>query len=414
MSGHCDHLRLQIADLETELRDLQESLRTATPPQKPDIVRRIREIQQQELPQKRRQLEECLAQPGAIGGFVILTQIPGLQVLGWEISQGLPGYELVAGKDTLVRVFMAAAPIPTGGVGVMPTLDFASLRVHGPQGLFIEVWGEMPPVFTNTNQEYNEQRNVNFYVAGLDIPRTGTYSFEATFYRSGRPVGTQSLGEKRFLSTKDLRLLVVVENFVMTDEAWDALGEALRLLNRNFPIRSGVGPLHGNEVNGLRYRLEPEPLQLSFTGPLLTLEPLVRKLEQFNAAQAATGLPDRADKIMTVRTRQPREGGVGGNARDPLASVVYTPGGSFPSIVCQEIGHLFGASVLGLPDSTHTPNSFINDPSAFDLLNGRAITNPRPFMQSRVGAFGSDSLFEEADWNFVRRMILELPSTGPA
>jgi hypothetical protein len=355
-----------------------------------------------------------LAQPEVIGGFVILTQIPGLQILGWEISQGLPGYELVAGKDALVRVFVAAAPIPAGGFGVMPTLDFALLRVRGPQGLFLEVRGEMPPVFTNTNQEYSEQRNVNFYVAGRDFSRTGNYSFEATFYRSGRPVGTQSLGESRFLPTKDLRLLVVVENFVMTDEAWDAFDEALRLLNRNLPIRSGIGPLHGNEQNGLRYRLEPEPLQMSFTGPLLTLEPLLEKLGQFNAAQAAAGLRDRADKIMTVRARQPGEGGVGGNARDPLASVVYTPGGSFPSIVCQEIGHLFGASVLGLPDSTHTPNNAINDPSAFDLLNRRAISNPRPFMQSRVGAFGSDSMFEEPDWNFVRQRILQLTSTGPA
>lgn len=410
MPGQCDSIRQHIADLETELLDLQASLQTATPSEKPDIVRRIREIQQRELPTQRAALEECLAQPpqpGVIGGFIVLTHIPGLQIIGWEFNQGLPDYDLVAGKDTLVRVFMAAAPIPPGGFGVLPTLEFASLRVDGPEGIHLEVPAQMPPIFSNVNKEYSEDKNINFYLAGRDIPMAGTYSLKARFFRAGLLVGEQVLGQAVFSPAKALRLLIVVENFVMSDEAWDALAEALLLLGRNFPISSGVGPIHGAQSNGLRYRIEPETLQLGFTGPLLTLGPLTEKLNQFNSAQAVSGLPDRADKIMTIRARQPGEGGVGGNARDPLASVVYMAGGSLPSLVCQEIGHLFGASVLGLPDSAHTPNSFINDPSAFDLLNRRSIPSARTFMQSRIGNFGANSLFETADWNFVRRKIVE-------
>src|SRR5262245_51543394 len=54
----------------------------------------------------------------------------GLPVLGYEINQGLPGYELVTGKDTLVRVFVEAISSTQPA-----TLDFASLRVQGPQGI---------------------------------------------------------------------------------------------------------------------------------------------------------------------------------------------------------------------------------------------------------------------------------------
>jgi hypothetical protein len=62
--------------------------------------------------------------------------VQGLPVLGYEINQGLPGYELVTGKDTLVRVFVGAISSTQPA-----TLGFASLRVQGPQSIDYQIEG---------------------------------------------------------------------------------------------------------------------------------------------------------------------------------------------------------------------------------------------------------------------------------
>src|SRR5438128_603746 len=135
MASPCDSIRAGIADLEAELRDLQTSLGTATPPEKGDIIARIRAIQQHDLPEQRRALQMCLANP-APGNPIPAPNIPipGIRILAWEFNQGLPDYQLIAGKDMLVRIFLAASPIPPGGFGIFPALDYASLRVTTPRG----------------------------------------------------------------------------------------------------------------------------------------------------------------------------------------------------------------------------------------------------------------------------------------
>ena len=145
------------------------------------------------------------------------------RVFASEITQGLPDYELVAGKDTLARVFIGAREqvvlalsesnsAPYDAVQslydvplfVQSTLDYASLHVTGPDGVDFEVPGQMSTgIFTNLSQRYSEADNVNFYVGGSQVPFVGTYEFTARFYRKGSLVGTLPMGNSVFHDTKD-------------------------------------------------------------------------------------------------------------------------------------------------------------------------------------------------------------------
>lgn len=439
MSDPCQPIRDEIASLEIELADLQRQLGTATPSEKPGIVAQIKGVEIQ-LAQKHRELDLCVAAGTASAGTSspVSPNVPGLQVFGWEFNQGLKGYDLVAGKDTLVRIFVGrpdparprdprtnivvstaeppSTPLVIGRIITPPTLEFAILRVQGPDGTDYQVEGQMSSgnFGSTTSQSFSELDNVNFYLSGDQLSKVGQYAFTATFYRNGQQISSFTLGSTNFKATKDLRLLIVVENFAMTTEAWNALRSALLRVGRNFPIRSGVGPLDGDLSLGLRYRIEPVPMSLDFIGPVLNPATLRQKLNEFNQQQAALQKPDRADRILTVRTLQPGDSpGVGGVAQVFLASVVFHPGtNSFASLICQELGHTFGASVVALP-SPHSPNATIDDPSAFDLLNRRSIQNPKPFMHNPVPA-DDEGLFEPVDWNFVRSGIVSsLNSTGP-
>ena len=276
----------------------------------------------------------------------------------------------------------------------------------------------MPRFFSNPNQSYSEFHNINFYVPGEQLSREGRYSLMAEFFREGQIIARRQLGVFQFRRTKDIRLLVVVENGAnrekpMTHEAWKAVQDALKVIGRRFPVRNGVGPLDGFQSNGLRYRIDPNPVSVGFDGgSILEQAAMVRILDEFNERQAARLLPDRADNILSVRIAQvPNDAGLG-NQQGRLASVVYWPNnpGRFPSLVCQEVGHLFGASVLA--PGRHSPNSMISDPSAFDLSNHRAIPTPRVFMAplpldpadpaDLPDFYASDCMFEVPDWNAVR------------
>ncbi len=273
----------------------------------------------------------------------------------------------------------------------------------------------MPRFFSNPGQSFSEFHNVNFYVPGEQLSREGRYSLMAEFYREGQIIARRQLGVFQFRRTKDIRLLVVVENGSnrekpMTHEAWTAVQDALEVLGRRFPVRNGVGPLDGFQSNGLRYRINPDPLSVGFDGGSIVEGAAMEQiLDEFNERQAVRQRPDRADHILSVRIAQnPSDAGFG-NQQGRLASMVYWPNnpGRFPSLVCQEVGHLFGASVLA--PSRHSPNLIISDPSAFDLVNRRAIPSPRVFMAGLPpdpadlpDFYASDCMFEVPDWNAVR------------
>lgn len=417
MADFCEHIRDEIRALEQLIDSLQEQLQTAAGPLKQGLIALIKQTQA-ELAEKQDELEECEATPR--------PPLRDPAVLGFEVTQGLPEYELVAGKDTLVRVFVAARqpvvlPIATKDFNLKKSslskrfhfdvppyaaarLDYATLDVSG--SLDFEAPARMSGLFTNTTQSFSEADNVNFYIAGDQLLRVGSYRFVARFFRDGKLVGTNDLGTHRFHDTKDLRLLLTVDTFPMPVQAWSTVFRALEFLQRNLPVRSGIASMDSDLTAGLRFFVDPVPFNPDFPA----WGPVAQRFAAFNQQQDARGRPDRADKVMTVRTQQPGEGLLGGAAQMPgnISGVVLNvnpPGDSyFATIVSQEIGHNFNRG--------HAQNSTIPAGSAFDLLNRKSLPAARNIMFNPVGP-SEACLFSPQDWSAIRQGLMQLNSTGP-
>jgi hypothetical protein len=390
----------------------------APTPEEQRLALSAREIARAQLAVRERDLKACRSSENALRNP---------QVLGFEVNQGLPDYELVAGKDTLFRVFLAVPPdvlappqlaataqvITDEPLFRISTLDYASLSVTGPDGVTFEVPGDLGDgEITNFSQSYNEHANANFYVDGASLDKPGRYEAVARFYRDGNLVGRVSLGRHTFLATKDLRLLIVVDTWPMPVSAWNILFGALKHVHRAFPVRAGIGPLNGDLRHGLRYEIDPNPFDPDFPA----WGPLRQRFDQFNAAQQAQGHPDRVEHILSTRTQQPGEpprGGVG--AAGPGASVagvvlnLHPPGHrTFATLISQELGHNF----LG---PAHTPDPEILTQAAFDLVGRRSIFHPQSIMYGFYsGTPSEDGLFLPKDWSVIRRGLLATTSTGNA
>jgi hypothetical protein len=91
MSDQCEHIRDQIRALELQVDLLQEELKTAAGALKQALIFLIKRTQA-EIAEKEGELKECEA--------VAEPPLSDPKVFGSEITQGLPEYELVAGKDT--------------------------------------------------------------------------------------------------------------------------------------------------------------------------------------------------------------------------------------------------------------------------------------------------------------------------
>lgn len=366
-------------------------------------------------------------------------------IYGSEVTQGLSGYELVAGKDTLVRVFLghdipllklAMTSIQNQGESKnnssadetksmhfdfppfdlikfgVAHLDFVSIRIRGPKGIDVEIPGDLGDgKFDQFQKSYSEKDNANFYIDGSQFPVSGNYRFDVQFFRNGLLVGTHKLDDCQFHKTKDLRVLIIVDTWAMPVEAWNSLFESLEYVQRNFPIRSKIGPLDGDQSVGLRYKIIPRPFDVDFPGwaPVRTL------LDEFNTNQESDGKPDRAEHVLTVRVQQDFEsplGGVGepgpgGRVSGVTLNVNPPADDVFATLICQEIGHNF----LG---GAHTPSPDIDDLAAFNLRDRKAISSPRSIMFGfYTGNRNTDSFFIPADWKKIRLGLLEKNSTGP-
>jgi len=137
---------------------------------------------------------------------------PSLQIFGGEVNQGLSGYSLVAGKDTLVRVFVGAG-LNLGVTTSALIIDRAELDVKNNTtgAVFTSTSAVINNPITNFNQQYSEHSNVNFYLNGPKLP-AGDYQFTARLYSNSVTAIrefdfngiTYSLGP-----TADLRVLLV-------------------------------------------------------------------------------------------------------------------------------------------------------------------------------------------------------------
>jgi hypothetical protein len=348
------------------------------------------------------------------------------RVLGWEATQGLVEYELVAGKDTLVRVFVSLREIVAlpaaaedfdlpssfhfeGAEEFVSRLDYASLEVSAPNGSRFRVPATMSGKFGSPSM--SEEDNVNFYIAGDQLSRTGTYEFVARFYRDGELVGTTPLGTREFLATGDFRLLIKVNTWPMSDAGWDTVLRALDFLQRNLPVRAGVAPMDSDVSAGLRYFIDPRPYDPGFSqDPQWANAKLA--LAVFNLTQNPFGSGDRAHMVMNVREQQPNQDFKPGAAEGPpgigkvLGVQLRTdpPGDDFfAAVVSQEIGHNL------IPIKPHTLDPIIPTASGFDLLNRRTLPVVRTVMFNPINwNLNENSMFEPDHWSKMRNNLIDL------
>jgi len=417
----CDSIARDVSRLRQRILSLKEDAAKAAEPEERRLALTALSIASSQLAVRERDLEACRSSENTL-------RDP--RVFGFEVNQGLPDYELVAGKDTLFRVFLGVPPevfkldapqlaAATAQVIIneplfwTSTLDYASLSVTGPDGVTFEVAGDLGDgEIANFSQSYDEHANANFYVDGASLDKPGAYEAAARFYREGSLVGRVGLGRHTFRATKDLRLLIVVDTWPMPVAAWNTLFGALEHVQRAFPVRAGVGPLNGGLRHGVRYEIDPNPFDPGFPG----WGPLRQRFTEFNADQQAQGHPDRVEHILSVRVQQPGEPprGGAGNA-GPGAAVagvvlnLHPPGRrTFATLISQELGHNF----LG---SAHTPEPEILTAAAFDLVGRRSIHHPQSIMYGYYsGTVSEDGLFLPNDWSTIRHGLLATMSTGNA
>jgi hypothetical protein len=416
------------AQLREELRDLEKRIDAA----RADLET-VPESAAEDLTAHTLRLEgEKARKEGDLKQFAALDEPPltDPQVLGWEATQGLVEYELVAGKDTLVRVFVGTREISlpaaanselprsfhfTGSDELVSRLDYASLEVSAPNGSRFRVPATMSGEFAFPSK--SEEDNVNFYIAGDQLSRAGTYGFVARFYRDGLLVGTNSLGSREFLETGDFRLLIKVNTWPMSDAAWDTVLRTLEFLQRNLPVRAGVAPMDSDVSAGLRYYIDPRPYEPGWNQkPRWTNARLA--LSFFNLTQHPFGNGDRAHMLMNVREQQPNQPSQPGAAEGPVNGgpgkicgvqlQKYPPGDAFfASVVSQEIGHNL------IPWGDHTVDPVIQTSSGFDMLNRTALPLVRTVMFSTVAGFASANeicLFEPIHWAKMRNTLVTLNS----
>ncbi|NOE18057.1 hypothetical protein GS634_07955 [Ruegeria atlantica] len=436
MSAHCQSIRDEIETLEQSIELLDIQIQNTVDPIQKSALFRFRKQSLSLLQRKRGALKAC-EESGPP-----LPQVPAdMSDFGSEVTQGIPGYELVAGKDTLARIFVGRRPpvvvmasellddadsdysskalgfdlnsLPIHSLPFNPArIDYAELEISGPSGTTVIPGDIGDGVFSNDTKSFSEDDNINFYIRGREISKPGRHRFTARLYRNGTLVGEKSVGQPQFHPTKDLRILVVVEIFPFPAVKWEILFQALEDLSRIFPIRSGLAPLDGDQEAGLRYRIEPIPID--FAWPDRT--PVAQRLAAFNQEQSAAGRPDRAEHVLTIRTQQPGEMPLGGSAQSgPNGSIagvtlnVDPPmDNSFGTLVSHEIAHNF----LTVPH-VGDEGVALNEPAAFDLVARKSVGNPRALMYRIYNLTPNGTAFLVPDsWRTIRERLLTRSSTG--
>ena len=438
MSAQCQPIRDEIKILEDSLDDLDLEIKNESDPKIKAALIHFRKQTLSHLQRRKAALVICEAEAGAPP-----DSPPGFVVFGEEIQQGIPGYELVSGKNTLVRIFLGVKPPVVTLVADLifeqqakvehtpnelaelnvpidlppwtsARLDYAELIVTDPRGNRFIVPGDIGDgLFTNIGQSYSADDNANFPIDGRLLTMMGQYEFLVRFYLNGQVVAERSLGRHVFHPSKDLRLLVVMEIWPFPADKWPTLINALGEVSRIFPVRTGVGALDADLTAGLRYVIDPEPINFQWPDK----SPVRKRLSDFNKQQQQLGHPDRAEHVLTIRTQQPGEMPLGGNADSgPNGSYAGTVlnvnppmDNVFGTLVSHELGHNF------IPGIGHTENNefVINEPSAFDVRLFADVSAPRSLMHGVYSNTPNGTAFLYPDqWRLIRNELLTTSSTG--
>jgi ligand-binding sensor domain-containing protein len=359
-----------------------------------------------------------------------------------EFNQGLPSsrYPLVAGKATLVRVYVGSA-----ADGSYAAVDSGLQTIVGPGGLFARAAQIPQHEFNNTVRVFSEGYNVNFYLDGSEIPLSGSYSF-AVKLKLGNTVVYNASISKTFQATRDLRLFTVKWGSNPTSRELTALQKAMATISRVYPMRSGIGPLDIDRTRGLRFDIAPgwTPIPARYyggspPGPQVICDQsdgsagfgyiadvMDDSRVAYNILHSDNGQPDRYDDSAGFIPWRLHPGpNIGCAYPGTFAYVNVTGLGTHPTlgemsgaVASQEIAHNFGLVAMTSPTSDgtyHSTDETIDDPRAFNIATRTALTETHAVMQATCceDVESIDTvLFEPVDFAPLITGLRQLASTG--
>lgn len=184
----------------------------------------------------------------------------GLTIFGYEVHQGLPQYPMVAGKSTVVRVFVGT----NNPNGLCAYADRAVLQIiYGAKfdAYFANLdnggianGGE----FCNTTKQVSKDGSIDFVIPG-DILEVGPQYFMGVGISMGFiNLPTKDLGSYRFAATDDIRIHAAVPAWTNDATQAAALEQTMTTQYRTYPVRDGWGPI--GSQNGMQIVLNDYPV----------------------------------------------------------------------------------------------------------------------------------------------------------
>jgi hypothetical protein len=362
------------------------------------------------------------------------------------ITQGVTGATLVAGKQSLFRIYVDPDTVYL--------VDSVAIKVQGPLGPFQRTHRFfLPKDYLLFESNFPHGPSVGMILFGELFPQSGRYEISFWIHESG---GNQFFftlmpDETYFYPTKDLRLLVVFMDLSAANAAnaprpgwrYDIL-RAMDRLGSLFPVRDGVqSTLNGNRRSGIRYQIGTtcmgdanfqncvygQTRQInSSTGDHIDMTIEYRRgfyVPDFDPLVADPRPGGRADWPLDPRFSDlPRVNVVGGRWTRPdrylddfPEEVIESTG----SLLAQEVGHHLGLEPRNSPHSdggAHSKDLYVVDPLAFDFIRNRpyvtsaSVKYPGDYM-GYAWARGENAVLTNAfDWEYLRKELMNLDSTG--
>lgn len=173
----------------------------------------------------------------------------GFTTFGYEVHQGLPQYPLIAGKSTVVRVFVGTSNTN----GLCAYANNAVLQVkrgtttHTYQanlsnGVIVN-GGE----FCNTQKQFSPHGSIDFVIPGNVLIANAAYTMDVSITTGSITQPTLDLGSYRFTETDDIRIHAAIPAWTNDTTQATALDKALTTQFRTYPVRDGWGAVDSNK-----------------------------------------------------------------------------------------------------------------------------------------------------------------------
>jgi hypothetical protein len=388
---------------------------------------------QKQLSKPRKRTKANSYQPAKGQRIATITQ-SGLNTtpdgIAFLVTQGSVGYNLIAGKQCLIRVFTTTANLQQASAAVMTIAGVgqASAIIVPSANWIAEV---APP----------QGPSVGIIVRGFAFARPGVYQINVILISNSGLTLANVFAELSFRSTRDLRLVIVPlqgsgpnRGFLPTPAWYDDIRAAMRRLGSMLPVRDCVHSGLNHGAAGLRYHvaqpMEGWPCEVN-AGP----QDYFAEINQINASAGPND--DTADVNVLYRPVQPLlNEQPGGNAN--YCGTPRRPqciGGQWAGIemtapcMAQEIGHTFCLEPSGSPhyedpsNPKHSKDPQIVDVFAFDFVRRVPYDPPSApalFLGDVMNNLGdgvwqgaNSVLYNVYDWNWLADQFSQLNSTGP-